>query len=149
MGHYSASPGAIYPALKRLEAQGLIEGVVDATRSMRPKRVFSPTARGTEIFREWLSREVTAEDVIWRLDELMLRFAFHSFLDDNRATLAFLIAFERGVLRYIEVLADQVHELPETVPIHGRLALESGVESYQAHARWIRRALMYFEEASA
>jgi len=28
MGNYSDSPGAIYPALERLESQGLVRGVI-------------------------------------------------------------------------------------------------------------------------
>ena len=38
MGHYSSSPGAIYPALRRLEQQGLVRGALDRGPSQRPKK---------------------------------------------------------------------------------------------------------------
>ena len=45
MGHYSSSPGAIYPALKRLEGAGLVEGKVEKAGSLRPRKKFLPVSR--------------------------------------------------------------------------------------------------------
>jgi DNA-binding PadR family transcriptional regulator len=146
MGHCSGSPGAIYPALRRLEQQGLIEGQVDHTTSLRPRQVFRPTETGTEMFQKWLARDVQRDDVIWRLDELMLRFAFHSFLESNTASRKFLTGFVAEVNGYIKELRQQLKMVPTETPIHGKLALESGVELYQAHRRWARKALEHFDE---
>ena len=146
MGHYSGSPGAIYPALRRLEQQGLIEGQVDRTTSLRPRQVFHPTKVGTENFRKWLAQGVQREDVIWRLEELMLRFAFHSFLESNTASREFLTSFEAEVDGYIKELRQQLEMVPTATPIHGKLALESGIEQYLAHRRWARKALVHFPE---
>ena len=46
MGHFSASPGAIYPALKRLEKEGLIGGTVDRAQTLRPGRSTRSLRRG-------------------------------------------------------------------------------------------------------
>jgi DNA-binding PadR family transcriptional regulator len=46
LGSYSGSPGAIYPALRRLERKGLVEGEVDSTKALRPKKVFHVTEAG-------------------------------------------------------------------------------------------------------
>ena len=146
MGHYSGSPGAIYPALQRLKQQGLIEGQVDQTKSLRPREVFQPTEAGTEEFRKWLAQDIQRKDVIWRLDELMLRFAFHSFLKSNIATRKFLTGFEAEVDGYIKELRQQLKMVPKETPIHGKLALELGVELYQAYRRWTRKALEHFNE---
>ena len=146
MGHYSGSPGAIYPALRRLKQQGLIEGQVDQTKSLRPREVFQPTEAGTEEFRKWLAQDIQREDVIWRLDELMLRFAFHSFLESNTATRTFLTVFVAEVDGYIKELRQQLKIVPAETPIHGKLALEVGVELYQAYRRWTRKALKHFDE---
>jgi DNA-binding PadR family transcriptional regulator len=146
MGHYSGSPGAIYPALRRLEQQGLVDSRVDRRTSLRPRQVFRPTKTGTKTFREWLGRDVQREDVIWRLDELMLRFAFHSFLASNTASRKFLNDFLTHVDGYAQELRRQLQNMPTATPIHGRLALESGVEQYQAHRRWARKALEQFAE---
>jgi DNA-binding PadR family transcriptional regulator len=55
MGHYSSSPGAIYPALKRLQARGLLSSSVDSTTRLRPKRLFRPTANGLAILKAWVN----------------------------------------------------------------------------------------------
>ena len=39
----SGSPGAIDPALRRLEQRGLIEGLADRTKSLRSREEFRPT----------------------------------------------------------------------------------------------------------
>ena len=78
LGNHSGSPGAIYPPLRRLEQQGFVEGEVDTTMALRPKKVFHPTKAGRETLSDWLVREIEREDVERRIDELLLRFAFHS-----------------------------------------------------------------------
>ena len=144
MGHYSSSPGAIYPALRRLEEQGLIFGRVDRSKSLRPKQIFRPTVAGSRALEEWLTRPVTGDDVIWKMDELMLRFAFHSFLESDEATRSFLTSFIAELDAYVRALERQRKDLPDEVTRHGKLAIESGIESYRAHTRWARRALKEF-----
>jgi DNA-binding PadR family transcriptional regulator len=146
LGNYSGSPGAIYPALKRLEGQGLVEGDVDSTKALRPRKVFHPTAAGREIFRHWLVREIGREDVERRIDELMLRFAFHWVLDSRGATRGFLASFLREVEEYAGELSRQRRFFPEGTPLHPRLALAAGIEQYRACARWARKAIKQFEE---
>ncbi|HUP46764.1 MAG TPA: PadR family transcriptional regulator [Thermoanaerobaculia bacterium] len=55
-----ASPGAIYPALRRLAAAGLIEGKKEGTGA-RPREVFHATAAGRRALREALSRPTPDE----------------------------------------------------------------------------------------
>jgi DNA-binding PadR family transcriptional regulator len=146
MGHYSSSPGAIYPALRRLEQNGLIKGEIDDTKALRPRKVFRPTGEGSEVLREWLERTVTRDDVIWRMDALMLRFSFHSVLDSRSASRSFLHGFERQVRSYAKELERQREKFPPEAPLQACLALESGIEQYLAHARWARKALGHFKE---
>src|SRR5471030_720721 len=72
MRHYSDSPGSIYPALRRLRTKGLIEA---EPKDRRGREVFHLTAAGVSALLEWLSQDVTRDDVVWRAWELMLRFA--------------------------------------------------------------------------
>src|SRR5882724_3371033 len=62
--HFSDSPGSIYPALDRLERAGWIKGKIDANVVLRPKKIFSPTARGSARLRAWLKAPITQEDII-------------------------------------------------------------------------------------
>src|SRR5215471_10775933 len=76
MAHYSDSPGAIYPALRRMEAAGLLRGKTERVYELRPRRKFEPTERGTDELVRWLRQLPSPEDVAHRFDEVMLRFAF-------------------------------------------------------------------------
>ncbi len=146
MAHYSGSPGAIYPALRKLERNSLIHGKVERGNTLRPRQVFRPTPAGTEAFQTWLTRDIRREDVVWHIDELMLRFAFHSFLKDDSATRSFLNDFLREVEGYLRELRKQLKMMPANTPVQGRLALESGIELYKARSRWARKALVHFDK---
>lgn len=148
LGNYSSSPGAIYPALARLEKRGLVEGVVDDARALRPRKVFRPTREGGRTLRRWLRAAITKDDVQRRLDELMLRFAFHSLLDDG-ATRDFLERLAGTVEEYLGELKEQRKIFTDDEPPHGRMAFEFGVERYRACARWARRSLRHFEETGS
>lgn len=146
LGNYSGSPGAIYPALNRLEKHGLVEGEVDSTTALRPRKVFRPTGAGRETLRDWLVQDLARQDVERRIDELMLRFAFHWVLDSRAATLRFLAGFVDEVEAYVAELGRQRTRFPEGTPLHPRLALAAGIEQYRACARWARKAIERFEE---
>lgn len=148
IGNYSSSPGAIYPALGRLEKRGLVEGVVDDSQALRPKKVFRPTADGDKTLRRWLKARITKDDVQRRLDELLLKFAFHSLLD-RQATRDFLDGLAGTTDEYLADLRAQRKIFSDDDPPHGRMAFEFGIERYRACARWARRTLRHFEgEAS-
>ena len=146
LGNYSSSPGAIYPALGRLEKLGLVIGREDRTRSLRPKKVFRPSARGRRVFAAWLERPVTRDDVCRRLDELMLRFAFHWVLASSAASRRLLKGLLGELQAYLKELVAQKKLFPAEAPIHSLLALEAGIEQYRACARWARKALVHFPE---
>jgi DNA-binding PadR family transcriptional regulator len=145
LGNYSSSPGAIYPALARLEEHGLIEGREDNTIKLRPKKLYRPSDEGRHIFRQWLLQDVSTDDMRGNLDELMLRFAFHSVLDSAEATRCFLEGLSNGLSEYIGELKEQSELIPDEAPIHSRLALEAGLVQYEALAHWAHKALRHFE----
>ncbi|MEN8145187.1 MAG: PadR family transcriptional regulator [Gemmatimonadota bacterium] len=137
MAGYSGSPGAIYPALRRLEHSGLIEGdVPDDTR--RRRKEFRLTERGRAVLLDWLALPVTHDDVALRFPELMLRFVFLSFDESDSLTLRFLERLESHLGEYIADLKVQREQLPLTM--HGRLALEGGIASSEARHRWALEA---------
>jgi len=144
MGHYSSSPGAIYPALKRLEEQGLIEGEVAARDTMRPKRVYSATSLGIETLRNWVSQTILKDDLLHKDHELMLRFAMMGAVVDNETTHRFLEQLLQALDTYIPELEEVLSSIPSVGPPHGRLALRSGIEAYKARRRWAKKAIQEF-----
>ena len=148
IGNYSSSPGAIYPALGRLEKRALIEGVVDDSHALRPKKVFRPTPDGKKVLRRWLRARITENDVQRHLDELLLRFALHSVVE-KQASRDFLNDLARATDEYVAKLREQRKIFSDDEPPHGRMAFEFGIERYRACARWARRTLRHFEEEAS
>ncbi len=145
MGYFSSSPGAIYPALDRLERGGLVAGRVDARQPLRPRKVYEITPKGIETLRDWLTKPVVHEDVVRHEGELDLRFAFLGGIGtpaDSRRFLESLVTEIDAEVRSLERL---LAAMAPTATVHGRLALESGIGLYKARRRWARRALRHFD----
>jgi DNA-binding PadR family transcriptional regulator len=147
LGNYSSSPGAIYPALRRLEEKGLVLAREDRSTSLRPRKLYRPSAAGRKVFRRWLEPEISRQDVSRGMDSLMLRFAFHSVLDSPAASRRFLADLADQLGDYLEELVAQRKSFPEQAPVQPRLALEAGIEQYRALLRWARKALKTLEES--
>jgi DNA-binding PadR family transcriptional regulator len=141
MGHFSSSPGAIYPALKRIEEAGWIHSVTAEGRTRRQRVVYEITARGCKIFKEHLSQPVTQEDVTWRLDQLMLRFAFMDGVIGRERIVQFLQEFAAQMDIHVADLRRYLESVIGIMPPCGRLAMESGIQDYEMHAQWARRAI--------
>lgn len=141
MGHFSSSPGAIYPALKRLEKCGLLQTRRQNSDTLRPKLEYSLTSKGRQILEKHVSQTVTNEDVVWRKDELLLRFAFMEHVVGLPTTLQFLQEFLAQIEAYTCTLKEYQSTVNKDESLTGRLALENGIEGYQANARWARRAI--------
>lgn len=145
MGHYSSSPGAIYPALKRLEQEGLIAGEVSAGDTLRPKRIYSATQQGVESLRAWVSQPIVKDDLLHKDAELMLRFSLMGTVVDNDTTRRFLEQMSNVLDEYIPELEQVLAAMTKAGPPHGRLALRSGIEAYKGRRKWVRKAIKEFE----
>jgi DNA-binding PadR family transcriptional regulator len=151
MAHYSASPGAIYPALKRLEKSGLLVGQTERATSLRPRRVYRLAPEGQRILEDWVSRGVTREELVWGMEEMMLRFAFMGQLVPRKTVLRFLrelaVVVDELVIElesHHRAMLEQV--LPGDVAPTGRLALWQGVGAYRELARWARQSVETLEQ---
>ncbi|UCG55651.1 MAG: PadR family transcriptional regulator [Phycisphaerales bacterium] len=147
MGHFSSSPGAIYPALKRIEKNGWIKGEVKNRKTLRPKLVFKLTDTGRKVLAEHLTRPVTKDDVMWHMDDLMLRFAFLGHVVGRKQTVKFLKEFAAEVEAHLSSLRQYMDEVRETMSPYGRLAMDNGLDSYRVNARWARRAIKQLQQS--
>ncbi len=137
---FSDSPGAIYPALRKLERQGLIEGEVEQGSGLRLRRVFRLTSDGQRALRDWLTQPVTRDDVVHNLNQLMARFGFMDEAVGPAGSIHLLEEMERELAAYLPELRTYVEGNESGMPLSGRLALDSGVRSYQALLEWSRAA---------
>jgi DNA-binding PadR family transcriptional regulator len=146
MGSFSDSPGAIYPALYRLETRGWVRGQVQPSASMRKRRVFGLTPKGLVAFKAWLMKRVTRDDVIRRVGELMLRFAFMDYTLGADPTIQFLRSYAEGVSTYLPELKQYLDAHSSEMPLSGRLALGCGIAEYEARLRWARTSFATYEQ---
>lgn len=144
MRHFSDSPGSIYPALRRLEARSWIAAdpqVGNDPENRRGRQVFGLTPAGITVLVEWLERPVTRDDVLWRMPEVMLRFAFMDTNVPRSTALRFLSEFELALGAYVAELRIDLERMSSKVPINtGLLAFQSGIEGFEAQLSWARKA---------
>lgn len=133
MGNYSSSPGAIYPALKRLQQLKLVEKIT-------LKAGFQLTEKGKKELIDWLQKTVNQEDVKKRIDTLLLRFAFMEGMIPISKQTQFLTEFIQSLTIVEMELTDFIQTNKTTLPINGQLAIENGLEVYRAHLRWAKKA---------
>jgi len=141
---FSDSPGAIYPALKKLEQTGLIRSVV-RDQGLRRKRVFRLSPSGLAKLKTWLTRPVQREDIIRHVDQLLVRFGFMDETVGAEGTIDLLRQMESGLAAYVPELQTFLAAHGPAMSLSGRLALESGISSYKSFLVWSRYALRQYE----
>jgi DNA-binding PadR family transcriptional regulator len=144
MWSYSDSPGAIYPALARLEKSGLVRGRVEASAGLRQRKIFRVTAPGMAELKKWLRKPVSRDQVIREMGELMLRFAFTERVLGSPAALQFLKDLEKELRRYVPTLREFLDAQKDAMPLSGRLALESGIRGYESQLSWTKYAIAMY-----
>lgn len=145
MGHFSTSPGAVYPALKRMEKRGLIKGTVEKKNTLRPRQTFTITKKGLMFLKEILSQPIAAEDVKWNLDELILRFAFMGKIVGQKRSVRFLGELVLQTQAYIFSLEKHLGENRDKMMATARYALEHGIVKYRATLHWARQVISEIE----
>ncbi len=140
MGRFSDSPGSIYPALRRLERCGWIRPVQPRQPHARKRRVFAVTPQGLSKLKQWLRQPVRRAEVVHALEELQLRYVFTYEVSGAVTAVRFLAETERAVQAYVRELREFLAAVRSQMHLGGRLALEHGIEGYEAYVRWTRRA---------
>jgi DNA-binding PadR family transcriptional regulator len=141
MGTFSDSPGAIYPALQRLDKRGLVSARVHPSRGIRRRRLYRPTSSGKRAFKAWQTKSIARDDVVHRADELMLRFSFMDETAGSAQAIRFLKALAKELAAYVPDLRKFLKAQGSSMPLSGRLALESGIRGYETLLEWTRSAL--------
>src|SRR5580692_7903637 len=144
MRYYSDSPGSIYPALRRLQARGWIEA---EPKDRRGREAFHLSHEGVSQFLEWLTRDLTRDDVAWRLKEVMLRFALMDGNVQRSTTIRFLEQFEREFSIHVEERCAKFERDSYMKPLHtGLLAFEMGIEVMETQLKWARNVRLRLAE---
>lgn len=143
--HFSSSPGAIYPALKRLENAGLITGTVEQSDTLRPKKVYQLSSDGASTMREHVSQDVSRADIATKLDELILRFGLLESLCGIEACECFLLDFAEKTNAYTQELKRNLQDHQQSqhyaTSLSSQLAHEYGIEVFTKTNDWAKHAL--------
>jgi DNA-binding PadR family transcriptional regulator len=145
MGTYSDSPGSIYPALRRLEARGWIQGSAQRSAGLRKRRVFRTTADGVKALKAWLKQPLTRDDVIRDTGQLMLRFAFIDHTLGAEEAARFLREYSLELSAFIPELLEYHQKHAHEMPMSSRLAFECGIQGFKARQRWAKRSAALYE----
>jgi DNA-binding PadR family transcriptional regulator len=140
LGHFSDSPGAIYPALRRLLRRGWIDAVPGAAPGGRRRQAYRPTAAGRRAFRQWLRARPTPAEVGKDLDAQILRLAFLSEVFPASAVERRLGVLREAVITHLAGLERFFAAAGPQMTVSGRVAFESGLDSFRSFLRWTVRA---------
>ncbi|MFZ0862494.1 MAG: PadR family transcriptional regulator [Candidatus Sulfotelmatobacter sp.] len=146
MKTYSDSPGAIYPALRRLEKAGLIRGMIEEGSGLRRRQIFRLTPKGLAELKKWITLPITREDLASGLKTIMLRFAFSETAIGAAASLAILKSLEAALQPHLQALREQLQAMKALAPTSARLALECGIRSYESLFDWTHYAIAVYEK---
>ncbi len=141
MAGFSDSPGAIYPALRKLEQLGFVRSEVQQLAGLRRRRAFEITPKGVASLKAWQSKPIVDEDMVRGNAELLLRFAFMDETLGPERSLAFLEEFAGKLSSYIPTLRRYLDAHASEMSMSGRLALESGIQDYEARLAWAKSSI--------
>jgi DNA-binding PadR family transcriptional regulator len=140
MGHFSDSPGAIYPALRRLRDAGFVASTVEAKATLRPREIYRLTPAGVAALREWATAPPTRDDIIVGVQLVLLRFVLTYSSAGVAAARRFLERFEHELVAYATELREYYRAAAPTMHPGARLGMENGLAVFDTHVRWCRRA---------
>jgi DNA-binding PadR family transcriptional regulator len=143
MGIYQPSSGALYPALRRLEQQGLARAQAPASpgaESARRRRVYEPTETGRAAHARWLRTPVEPGTVGRDLGLHLMRFVMMEHLLPPEEVLAFL----QNLADRLAALTTRLNQYSAAADLlgrHPRLALDHGIAVHEASLRWAKQTI--------
>lgn len=144
---YQPSPGALYPALRRLEDRGLLQAEKTVSSGRRAQRVYHVTEAGRAVHLDWLRQQVVPDTIVADLGLHLMRFALMENNLPRQAVLAFLADLAsalEGFVSGVEQFA--ASGTGRSLPRHAVLALEHGIVMHRASLEWARSAMAALAE---
>jgi DNA-binding PadR family transcriptional regulator len=144
---WSASPGSVYPMLKRLETAGMIVGELEMEYETRPRKVYTLTNEGAAALDDWL-REIPKMRPFYQEREIaLLRFQFM----ERRLSTAEIVTWLNGYLdavryatsvseTYIEPIKKVMADEPNTFSLHSQLLMEAYIMEINTLRTWLELA---------
>ncbi len=140
---WSASPGSIYPALKRLARNNIIASELEVVNETQSRKVYHLTPQGEELIDRWIVEPPTQRELLDEHNIMLVKFLFAEARLTREQVLAWLDAYEQRAAAF-DVKLQIMHELTkEAVSPHQRLIYKSIAMERVAQRRWIKLARQY------
>ena len=147
LAHFSSSPGAIYPALRRLHRRGLLLARLDTATEAQPRRLYTLAKAGRDAIGAWLRLPVTRDELMRGGGAPILRFALAEGRLSKDEVLGYLESYRAALASYLEESDGHLRRMPDDVPLHGRLALEQGIRGFRSELEWVKSAAATIKRA--
>lgn len=147
---YDLSYGQIYPELAKLEKEGLVTGTVETSETRPDRKLYTITAEGRRILKEWLSAAVEEEKVRY---DILLKLYFGSqisveenirniqtFKERSIEKIKLFRLFEQNLRAVMGESQDHMYYL-QTVLF--------GIQVYQAYVSWAEQAVIDLQDHAA
>ncbi len=137
---WSASPGSIYPTLKRLEQAGIIAGRLEMTYETRPRKMYTLTPNGEAMLDDWLRAPLTRNEVGEMRDIVLLKVLFAEKRLTRAEILTWLDDYAKGTEEYKTLLSMFRQSVPGDLSPHQELLREEAIMELDMQHAWIERA---------
>lgn len=140
-GVYQPSPGALYPALRRLVARGLLAVQPAVSSGRRELRLYHATEAGRAAHLDWLRQPVDPDSAVSGLGMHLMRFAMMEHQLEPEEVQAFLKSLAGALDGFVAGLERYVASGAQAARRHAQLALRHGIAVHRASLDWTRAAL--------
>jgi DNA-binding PadR family transcriptional regulator len=138
---YQPSPGALYPALRRLEARGLLRSHTMESKGRRAQCMYHVTDAGHAAHMDWLRQPVVPATVGADLGLHLMRFALMEDRLPGAAIRAFLEDLENALDTFVTAMEYYLASGAQAHKPHAELAIKHGIAVHRASLDWTRSAL--------
>lgn len=149
MGIYQPSSGSLYPALRRLEAKGLVKALDGSGDSARNRRVYEPTEAGRAVHETWLRAPVEVATVSRDLGLHLMRFVMMEYASSREEVLSFLDDLKDALAAFTAGLEQAAAATAKLDARHPALALDHGLAVHRASLGWVGRTVAALRAAPA
>lgn len=147
---WSASPGAVYPLLKRLEAQEYIAGELEMTHDTRPRKIYTLTPLGEAALDAWLITPPDAAPLLEERERANWKFLFMGKRFSTSQVIGWLNAYEAKLevwSRGRDIFNNATKAAMESegiaalkASVHQQLLMEQNIMEVNMQRMWIQMA---------
>jgi DNA-binding PadR family transcriptional regulator len=146
---YQPSPGALYPALRRLEERGLLHAEEQVSSGRRALRLYQVTEAGRAVLLEWLRKPVVPETVGAELGQHLMRFSLMEKYLERAEVIAFLTDLGHALDGFVRGMEQFTASRQGALGGHALLAVEHGIAIHRASLEWVGTAMAALGETAA